>query len=110
MGIAKKRQFPRLKSVYKERISPTEDILWIGIKCQCLQLFQDPNGNDMWSDDASCQKLLADQEALALIDNTQVASDVDYKKYQVIFFPGQFPFFSKPSFFPYTDGEMNSMV
>ena len=57
-------------------------------------IFQDAGSGDMFGDDPICKKLLADQEALALIDNTQVASDVDYKQSQVVFFPGQFPLFS----------------
>lgn len=52
---------------------------------KCL-MFAD--SGDMFGDDPSCKKLLADQEALALIENTQVASDVDFKQYKIVFFPG----------------------
>jgi len=42
----------------------------------------------MFKDDPTCVKLLADSEALELINTTKVAADVDASQYTVVFYPG----------------------
>ena len=44
----------------------------------------------MFKDDPVCAKLLADNDALELINNTKVAADVDASQYTVVFFPGSY--------------------
>ena len=49
---------------------------------------KDVGSGEIFKDDPICQKFLADSEGLAMIDNTKVASSIDYSQYQVVFVPG----------------------
>lgn len=42
----------------------------------------------MFAEDPGCKRFLADEQALKMVENTTVAKDVDFKKYHVVFFPG----------------------
>ena len=46
----------------------------------------------MFKEDPICQKLIADSDALSMIENTKVASSVDHTQFQAVFFPGTLKF------------------